>query len=195
MEDKSVLKQKPNEEMMFWRFLGSNSIFFADGEQWKKHSSIIRTILQRNVSIEIFCDLSKTLLTILGPGGTFSWSDLSHRLTLDAVGLIVMGYHFQALTNPHSPIINLYHSVMEDVSNPLYAVFPILERLLPRREVSNRIEALIGLFWDILQKKKSNPGSDLLTFLIKDPEMTDAESRDSIVTLFMAGHVSGLLPS
>ena len=35
-----------------------------------------------------------------------------------------------------------------------------------------------------------SPGDDVMTYMLKDPEMTDEHHRDNMVVLFIAGHVS-----
>ncbi|KAG7442326.1 cytochrome P450 [Guyanagaster necrorhizus] len=50
------------------------------------------------------------------------------------------------------------------------------------------MDNLVSLFLEILEEKRGRPGNDFLTYLIQTPGMTEAEYRDSIVTLFMAGH-------
>ncbi|PBK62202.1 cytochrome P450 [Armillaria solidipes] len=188
MDNKSIRKQQPNEDMLFWRFTGRHNIFFVEGDEWWKHSSIVRALLHGNIPIDMFCALGRTLLSLLGQGGSFFWSDISHRITLDAVGIAVMGHNFNAFEHPESSFVQIYRRVMKDISHPLYVAFPALERLFPCRDVIQRMNSLVSLFLGILEEKKGRPGNDFITYLLQTPGMTEAEYRDSIVILFMAGH-------
>ncbi len=175
--------------MLFWRFTGQHNIFFAEGDEWRKYSSIIRASNYGNIPIDTFCALGGTLLSLLGQGGNVCWSNISHHITLDVVGITIMDHNFNALEHPESTFVQAYQCIMKDISHPLYVAFPALKRLFPCRDIIQRMDNLVSLFLGILEEKKGCPGNDFITYLLQIPGMTEAEYRDSIVTLFMAGHV------
>lgn len=189
MEEKSITKQPPREDMMFWRLTGSQNVFFSDGETWKKHSHVVRTMLHQTAPIDIFISIALRLFDVMGNGGTLCWDSLSHRYTLDVVGNAIMGYDFDALTQPNGAIVQQYHHVMKDISHPLYVGFPILERWLPRRTLLNRIHEFRGRFRDLLDMKRKNLGPDFVSFLLDHPEMSEVECLENVITIFMAAHV------
>ncbi|PCH41955.1 cytochrome P450 [Wolfiporia cocos MD-104 SS10] len=185
-----LLKQTPPADMLLWRFTGRHNVFFAEGEQWQKHSRIVKAALQRTNPLEQFAHLCSRLCGLIGSGGRVRWNDLSHRFTLDAVGTTVLGYEFEALDKPEGSLITQYHLVMSAISSPLYVFVGSLEQLLPRHKVRREVDALVDKFFAILAAKKTNPGNDIITFMLEEPNMTDQELRDNIVILFMAAHDS-----
>jgi cytochrome P450 len=79
---------------------------------------------------------------------------------------------------------------MADIANPFYLIAPWLERYLPRKAVMTRMDALVDQIMNLLKAKRTDPGDDMMTFMPKDPEMTDENHRDNMVVLLIAGHVS-----
>ena len=194
MEDKSISKQSPHEDMLFWKFTGTNNIFFSDGDAWAKHAQTVREVLHRNIPVDIFVALSHKLLSVLSQsdGGHRPWSSLAHRFTLDVVGQAILGYNFEALEQPDGFLVKQYRDIMHDISQPLYIAFPILERWLPRTQLQSRILNLRAEFGHLLAQKLSNPGQDFMSLMLsRQPAMTDIEYLDNVVTMFMAGHVRG----
>lgn len=190
MDNRRLRKQPPPAGMLFWRFTGRENIFFSEGEQWKKHSRIFRTALQRTAPMEQFSMLSRKLCSLIGDGGRVRWSDYSHRFTLDAVGTTVLGYDFEALDKPEGSFILQYHQVMTAISEPVYCFLPALERWVPRHAVRRDVDALVDRFRALLAAKRQDPGNDVITYMFEEPDMTDEEFRDNIVVLFMGGHDS-----
>ncbi|KAH9934285.1 cytochrome P450 [Fomitopsis serialis] len=192
MENRSFKKQSPREETLLWHFTGRQNIFFSEGEQWKKHSKIFRAALQRTTPVGHFVALSRKLVSIIGDGGRVRWNDYTHRFTLDAVGKTTLGFDFEALDDPESPFVRLYHDVMASVSQPAFIFVPSLERWISRNGVRRKVDALLERFEELLTRKKREPGNDVITYFYDDADMTRKEIRDNVVVLFMAGHVSGI---
>lgn len=203
MENRAFLKQPPPEHMLFWRFTGRTNIFFTEGETWRRHSRVVRSALTRSAPIPHFVQLSEQLFSQLDLVPPMSspymdkgaraprrvcWSDFTHRFSLDAIGVTVMGHDFAALSDPDSPFIMRYRSVMESCADPLYLFLPFLEALLPRKKVVAELDALVEEFRKLLVAKKSCPGENFISYMLEEPGMTDEEHRDNVITLFMAGH-------
>lgn len=188
MENRSFKKQPPREETLLWHFTGRQNIFFSEGEQWKHHSRIFRTALQRTTPVGHFVALSRKLVSIIGDGGKVRWNDYTHRFTLDAVGKTTLGFDFEALDDPEGPFVRLYHDVMASVSQPAFIFVPSLERWISRNGVRRKVDALLERFEELLTRKKREPGNDVITYLYEDADMTRKEIRDNVVVMFMAGH-------
>ncbi|KAI0083058.1 cytochrome P450 [Irpex rosettiformis] len=189
MDNRSILKQSPHEDMVFWKFAGTNNIFFADGDVWAKHARAVREVLHRNVPIDTFVTLTHKLFSVLADGGNQPWSSLAHRFALDIVGHSVLGHDFEALEWPNGFLVKQYRDVMHDISQPLYIAFPILERWLPRTSLRARVQDLRARFAQLLALKRSDPGIDFISLMLDlQSSMSDIEYLDNIVTMFMAGH-------
>ncbi|VDB92598.1 unnamed protein product [Peniophora sp. CBMAI 1063] len=188
MEKRDIYKQPARREMMFWRFTGSQSVFFADGEKWANHSPAVRGVLRNHLPIDTFASLSRKLVSLLGDGGRICWSDYSHRFTLDVVGRAILGHDFQSLDSPHNSLVKRYVDIMADISRPLYIAFPVLESILPRHGLRARVDALRAEFGHLLELKKHQSGDDYVSRLLDLSSMSDIEYLDNIVTMFMAGH-------
>ncbi|KIP02446.1 hypothetical protein PHLGIDRAFT_79103 [Phlebiopsis gigantea 11061_1 CR5-6] len=188
MDTRSITKQRPREDMLFWQFTGLNTFILADGDIWRTQIQAVRRALQTNVPIGTFVSICHKLIGIIGDGGVVKWSDLSHRLTLDVVGQTVMGHDFQSLEQPHGSLVAHYHSVMSEITNPLYIAFPILESWLPRKRLTARVSNLRAEFQRIVDTKKERPGEDYVSFMLENPPSSESEYLDNVVTMFMTGH-------
>ncbi|RPD54278.1 cytochrome P450 [Lentinus tigrinus ALCF2SS1-7] len=188
MEHRAVRKQKQPEEMLLWRLTGRHNVFTAEGEMWKRHAKIVHEALYRTTPIEQFASLARKTFALMGNGGRIRWSDYTHRFTLDAVGTTVMGYDFEALDKPEGPFVKQYHEVMAAISSPPYIFLPSLERWLPRRRVRQMVDAFVEEFRLLLERKKQDPGNDMITYMFEHPDMTEVEFRDNVIVTFMGGH-------
>ncbi|KAF7347951.1 Cytochrome P450 [Mycena sanguinolenta] len=181
-------KEVPPDGLLLWRLVGYENIILSNGEAWKRHSRVVKTALNRNVPVGEFAALAKKLFSQMGKGGSLHWDELTMRYTLDAVGTTAIGHDFDAIANGNSPFVRQYHHVMESIASPPYLVAPKLENVFPRVKTMNAIDELVASFQTILAHKKENPGNDMLTYMMEDKQMTDAEYRDNIVVFFIAGH-------
>ena len=141
------------------------NIFFTEGDRWRKHSRIFKAAMEQTMPIEHFVATSRKPLSILGDGGRVAWSDLTHRFALDVVGTTVLGHDFAALDHPHGPFIAQYHEVMAAIADPLYSFLPMLEWLVPRRDVRRKIDDLVEKFRQVLVRKRNDPGNDVITYM------------------------------
>ena len=189
MDNKSITKQRPREDMLFWRLTGSKNFIFSDGDVWKTQIQAVRRVLQTNVPVNTFVSLCHKMIGIMGDGGVLMWSDLSHRFALDVVGHAVMGHDFESLEKPHNSLVAHYHSVVSEITHPLYIAFPILERWLPRNQLRQRVDGLRDEFQRLLELKRENPGEDYVSFMLEQPPLFKSEFLDNVVTMFMTGHV------
>ncbi|PCH41958.1 cytochrome P450 [Wolfiporia cocos MD-104 SS10] len=184
------LKQQPPQRMLFWRFIGKENIFVSEGEQWQKHSRIFKAAIQRTAPMEQFTYLCKKVCTLIGDGGRVRFNNIAHCFTLDAVGTTVIGHNFEALDKPGGSFIRHYRRVMAAIADPLYVFIPVMEKWLPRHAIRRDVDALVDRFHALLSEKKGDPGNDMLTFMLEEPNMTDTELRDNAIVIFMGGHDS-----
>lgn len=180
-------KELPPDDMLLWRLIGRMNMIQANGDAWKKHSRIVRAALLNNLPVEMFAALSHKVFALIGKGGLKRWDDIAQRVALDAVGASVLGHDFDAITQ-ESDFVLEYNSIMHEIANPVYLVMPVLERIFPRRRIIRRIENLVDDFDKLLERKRLDPGEDIMTFLLREPNMTHTELRNNMVLLFMAGH-------
>lgn len=102
------------------------------------------------------------------------------RFTLDAVGTTALGHDFNAIEDDESPFVKEYGNVMESISNPLYLIFPRLEKWAPRVLLAKQIDGLRAKFDVLMEEKREKPGKDMFTFMLDHPEMTNDECRDNM---------------
>lgn len=69
---------------------------------------------------------------------------------------------------------------MEAISNPLYLIFPRLEKWAPRVLLAKQIDSLRVKFDMLMEEKREKPGKDMFTFMLEHPEMTNDECRDNM---------------
>ncbi|KAH7930351.1 cytochrome P450 [Leucogyrophana mollusca] len=166
-------------------------IFWIKNRIWTRWTRFSETAV--TLPIDTFVSLAKNVFEVIETAGTdldthtVSWSDLAQRFTLDAVGTSTIGHNFDAIRT-ESPFVRDYNAFMRDVASPLYLVFPSLEQLWPRTKVASLMENLISGFEQALREKVENPGDDIMTYMVRHPEMSAKELRDNMATLFLAGH-------
>jgi len=167
----------------------------SNGDRWKKHSRVVRNALNLSVPVNQFTTLAKNLFDVINPPSeesdtyTVNFSELAQRFALDAVGSSVLGHDFDAI-RIESSFVKEYNGIMHDIANPLYLIMPFLEKVFPRKGVIKRMENLVNNFKMLLREKRSDPGDDMMTLMLKEPTMSEEELRDNMVVLFIAGHVS-----
>lgn len=180
-------KEQPPDDLLLWSLIGRTNMLQANGDTWKKHSRIVRGALINNLPIDMFVTLSRKVFAVIGDGGRICWDNIAQRYALDAVGASVLGHDFDAITG-ESEFVQEYNGIMHDIANPAYLILPFLEKVFPRRQVIERIENLVKSFNRLLDQKRQDPGEDIMTFMLRDPAMTETELRDNMILLFIAGH-------
>ncbi|KAH7919063.1 cytochrome P450 [Leucogyrophana mollusca] len=197
-------KDLPSDDNMIFRFVGRANVGAANGEQWKKQSPILRQAFSIAPPIGLFVSLARNVFQVLEASATshnshtrtVRWSDLGQRYALDAVGSSILGANYDAIRT-ESLFVSNYNAFMRDVAQPVYLMFPTLERILPRKAVSMRMDNLVKILVERLETKRSEPGEDLMTSLVNHPDMSPTELRDNMAALFIAGHdtTSGAIAS
>ncbi|KAH7883400.1 cytochrome P450 [Phlebopus sp. FC_14] len=179
---------------MFVRFMGSLHIGQLNGDEWKRKSSLVQGAFAQPLPIDLFTSLSRSVFEAIEATSsdssnsfTVCLSDIAQNFALDAVGTSLLGYHFDAL-RVQSPFVNDYNQMMDDIANPLYLVFPVLKRLLPRLKVMARVDHLLHKFQQLIDAKRSEPRNDIITFLLNDSGLSQDALLSNVAALFIASH-------
>ncbi|OZJ05607.1 hypothetical protein BZG36_01487 [Bifiguratus adelaidae] len=216
------LKESPEDQGKYTlsaKFLGGVNLVFSNGGTWRRHRKIANPAFHRNWDTDVFghCvrKMSNVIDASMAKEGKVDLGDVFTRMTLDALGLAGFGFDFKSLENPDGEYVKTYNTLMNASLNPLYFLFPILDRfpLGARRKLHT--EAVIkydNLLFDIIKakqadveaKRAANGGTDmhdkddLLTMMIKacyDDENKEGgkglnlkELRDNVAIFFLAGH-------
>ena len=188
-------KEDPPDDLLLWQLIGRSNILLSNGEQWRKHSRLVRSAINQTIPISQFATLARRLVAVIervsDGHGLVRFDDMSQRFALDAVGTTAFGHDFDAIAQ-ESEFVRMYNGIMHGIANPVYLIMPVLESVFPRTKLKRRMEQLSESFQGVLNEKRANPGLDMLTFMLKDVNMTDRELRDNMLLLFIAGHVRGI---
>jgi cytochrome P450 len=175
--------------LLLWHLIGNANILVSNATQWKKQSSLINEAINLQMPVEQFVVLSQDVGKLLGEGtNTVRWDEFSQRFAVDVLGSTVLGHDFEALKQ-QSMFVREYNGVMAGIADPLYLIAPVLEHLLPRRALIKRIDTLVEHFVALLRAKQNSPGDDIMSYMLKDPDMSQQELRDNMILLFISGHV------
>ncbi|KAJ6567499.1 cytochrome P450 [Mycena sp. CBHHK59/15] len=181
-------KEKPPNDSLLWHLIGNSNILVSNATQWKKQSRLINDAINLQMPVDQFVHLAQNVEKLLGEGtNTVRWDEFSQRFAVDALGSTVFGHDFEALKE-QSMFVREYNGVMSGIADPVYLIAPILERLVPRTTLIRRIDTLIERFVALLQAKQNSPGDDMMSYMLRDPDMSQKELRDNMILLFISGH-------
>ncbi|KAJ7765863.1 cytochrome P450 [Mycena maculata] len=181
-------KEKPPNDSLLWHLIGNSNILVSNATQWKKQSRLINDAINLQMPVEQFVALTNNVKALLGQGTiTVRWEEFAQRFAVDALGSTVFGHDFEALKQ-QSMFVREYNGVMSGIANPVYLIAPVLERLVPRTTLLNRIDTLIEQFVALLKAKQNSPGDDMMSYMLRDPDMSQKELRDNMILLFISGH-------
>ncbi|RUP44135.1 cytochrome P450, partial [Jimgerdemannia flammicorona] len=224
-----------NKEAVFARFLGGHTIVSSNGEVtihlrhihranpkpsvsdhllvhqiWKRHRMFANRAFNPPIDTKFIGDFAiKMFATIQRNGSLVEFRNLSQRVTLDVMGVHIFGTDFRALEDQFSKYADAYNCIMEGVADPLFMIFPFLEKMtyfFPKRaKVHKALDDMDGLFYSIIEKKREehrdkpygsrdDMSKDTLDLMMevegleKGAPLTSKELRDSMALFFMAGH-------
>ncbi|KAG2187289.1 hypothetical protein INT44_004974 [Umbelopsis vinacea] len=197
------------------RFGGANNIVVLNGGVWKKHRMIANPVFHRSMPVKLFgrlCEKMMTRFEMEGDGlENVDVPMFLQRFTLDVIGLAAFDYDFEALDKPDNEKVENYNILMEGIKNPLFFLFPILEKRFlwafpGRRRLHRKMDAMDELFYSIIDNKRQTLANkkglvedsekDLLTLMLEANEenddtqhqLSDLELRDDLAVFFLAGH-------
>ncbi|KAJ9065889.1 hypothetical protein DSO57_1015124 [Entomophthora muscae] len=180
-------------------YMGEN-ILYSKGGQWRKLRGIIGPSFHREWPIEIFNSCTAVMMEqIKNNGGKMiDVHTLFTAMTLDALGLAVLGVDFGASRDPlASPYTQSYHRAARGVSKNIYFMFPFLEKLpIPSRTKDREaVREFRRLVSEVLQQKRKEiedgtDKEDLITrmLLTETVDLSDTQLINNVVVMFAAGH-------
>ncbi|KAJ6492569.1 cytochrome P450 [Mycena vitilis] len=181
-------KEKPPSDSLLWHLIGNSNILVSNATQWKKQSGLINDAINLQMPAEQFVVLAEKVKVLLGEGSnTVRWDEFAQRFAVDALGSTVFGHDFEALKE-QSMFVREYNGVMSGIADPIYLIAPFLEHLIPRTKLLRRIDTLIEHFVALLKAKQNSPGDDMMSYMLRDPDMSQKELRDNMILLFISGH-------
>ncbi|EGO03905.1 hypothetical protein SERLA73DRAFT_102238 [Serpula lacrymans var. lacrymans S7.3] len=187
-------KHFSTKDLPIFRFTGLSNIVTTNGEEWKKHSRVIIEAFTSPIPVDLFVSLAKALYEVIDQAPTINtedhhvnWSDLAQRFSLDAVSYSILGFDFDAIRT-ESQFVKEFNAYMDEAAVVLYIIFPSIEKILPRKFSSSLLNSLNDRMQDMIQVKKSDPGEDIMSYLLKSPDMSEKDLRDNMSMLIFAGH-------
>ncbi|KAI8877202.1 cytochrome P450 [Backusella circina FSU 941] len=200
------------EDSLLAKLVDGPNLLFVSGTTWKKQRIIVNPAFRRSMPVHLFGRLTQDLFQAMEMmESTVDWSDLMQRWTLDAIGLAGFGFDFHAIKDKKSEWVCIYESVVHGMLDPLYFMFPFLDRYFlwmnPGRQVLfKNMEKFNGMLSTMVEGKRASVKSgqvhnenleenekDLLTLLIEgeakgDGSLTDEELKSNLAVFFVAGH-------
>jgi hypothetical protein len=86
--------------------------------------------------------------------------------------------------------IQRFNSIMKEIASPAYLVLPFLERLLPRPRVHAGIATFRAAFQALIDAKRHDKGTDLVSFMLEDESMSQdevcARAHDLLMPMLMS---------
>ncbi|KAK9763912.1 RNA polymerase C-22 sterol desaturase [Basidiobolus ranarum] len=185
------------------KLLGNN-IVFSNGKDWRLRRDVINQQFRMGWEPDRF---SSSVLDFFECVDSMeSVPDLYHimeLMTLDTLGKVLFGFHFEALRKPEGEYISTYFKAIKAAFNVLYIAIPILDRFptpgrtkghLAVKEFRDLLGTLAIAKSKEIENQLNDPEkipSDLLTVLVQswlDKRLTFEEIIDEMVTLIIAGH-------
>ncbi|KAI7855507.1 cytochrome P450 [Circinella umbellata] len=195
------------------QMFGTDNLLTANGEDWKRQRKIMNPAFHHAQPINIFTSLMPQAITLIDKSvnKTISATQLSKRLTLDAIGKFAFDFNFKALEDENSVWVKTYEMAFKGFMDIIPIAYPRLDWIYRkiskgRRERYNAAFELMGLLDEVaderrkwLLKNKSTisnrPKSekDLLTLMLEgelagEGILTKLELRHNMALLFLAGH-------
>ena len=179
------------------RMLGEG-LLTSEGDFWKRQRRLMSPAFHRERLAEyadVMVDRAEDALARWRPGVE---RDIHHdfmELTLDIVARTLFSADVEGVGAVVGPALE---AVLDWYSNPLLVSNPWLERtpLPAARRYREAVAAMRGIVDGIIRQRRARPdpdSHDLLALLLAAQDedgarMTDAQVRDEVLTLFLAGH-------
>ncbi|KAI9304538.1 cytochrome P-450 cyp509A1 [Cunninghamella echinulata] len=196
------------------QFFGLNNILATNGAEWLKHRKLTNPAFHRSLPAKLFGETVQGLFKI--------WDnayddkpfeiDINHyteRATLDIIGKAGFGFDFNAVADEQSPWKKTYDTLIEASGEPLFFMFPILEKkflwLFPKRQESfKKLDEWKAMLTSVIENKRrllkdnidqgvEEAEKDLLTLMIEsefrgEGILTKEELISDLTIFFAAGH-------
>ncbi|RUS18930.1 cytochrome P450 [Endogone sp. FLAS-F59071] len=183
-----VFPKKPflmeeRDSRLIVRLLGASNIVFRNGDHWRRHRKIANPVFQRSMPVKLFGTLTQKLFEMFeGEGRHIDAHLWMQRFTLDAIGLAGFGFDFNSIDAENS-WASTYNQIMAGASEPLFAIFPILEKHFlwafpKRRELHKKMDRLDSLFMEVIENKKR-------TIQREGAELSGDDNEKDLLTLMI----------
>ncbi|KAI8336744.1 cytochrome P450 [Chlamydoabsidia padenii] len=210
------LDQSSASGSIVYRLVGVSNIVFETSEvKWKRHRKLANPAFHRSMPIKLFGETAQKLFTLLDKEQsndfTVNVGELFNRVTLDVIGRAGFGFDFNAIADKNSPWRLVYDTVINGHRDPLFHLFPILEKhflwMFPKRQqIHQELTKFLGMMQGIIEHKRrvlkkkdvnndptEDAEKDLLTLMIEselrgEGILTDQELLNDIGVFFVAGH-------
>jgi cytochrome P450 len=196
--------QQKSQAYMVLRILMGNGLVTSEGEFWRGQRKLVQPAFHRRrletlfaMMVERVNDSVARFRTAAKTGAALDLiPELSH-LTLDVISRAMFGSDVKGAASQVSHhIATLNEYALKMLRNPWMFLLP---RRIPLPGTSGAVGSLKSLdkiVHGIIQSRRQNPGEhdDLLSMLLSACEeetgrgMTDAQLRDEVMTIFVAGH-------
>ncbi|KAI9485028.1 cytochrome P450 [Zychaea mexicana] len=199
------------EGTLYGKFAVGPNVAFINGQHWKSQRMVMNPAFHRQMPIDLFGKLTLKLFNVMDESldKPINFPDMTTRWTLDAIGLAGFDFDFNAIRDHDNVWVQRYKAIMTGSINPLYLVFPVIDRkllfLLPKRrrlheeldEFLKMIRTMISDKRQLLKEKKASNiidrEKDLLTLMIEaenegNGTLTDEELRSNLCIFILAGH-------
>ncbi|KAI9296386.1 cytochrome P450 [Neoconidiobolus thromboides FSU 785] len=195
------LKKNPDENLdmlLSNQFFGKSNLLFSDNIDWKRHRRIVNPAFKISWDINFFSKGALELITKIEASPKIDIHEELVLLTLDALGRGLLNYEFNALSKGTDFNLKLYQDLMKAVGNPIFFMFPILEKIIPSRKKFFKLNHQFRDFLkEVIEKKKmelDDNKNDLISLMlmnstqdVEDPLSMD-EMISNLVIFFLAGH-------
>ncbi|KXN74949.1 cytochrome P450, partial [Conidiobolus coronatus NRRL 28638] len=192
-----------------FKFTGEKNIVRSNGDDWRRFRRPANPIFHQTFQPDIFGECVNEVLNALtdriNENGSkpFEVSDLMEFMTLDILGKGIFDFDFEAVKLKGTSQYNhIYDSAFSGIFDPLYLLFPFLEKLKLQKRMQKHIDAIKfkKFILEIVEKRRAEMkagkvgGKDLLaTMLTVDPDspfapLTDQELVENLIVFFIAGH-------
>lgn len=179
------------------KFLG-NQVVSENGLDWKRHRRVVAPAFHNfqpyvdvfGHSAAEFADIARTENRNKN-GGELDVSTLLSRMTIDIICKAGFSYNLDALKNPESNTwLKHYNTFMQEIFNPIYFIFPILEKL----NFGQRKEKLVGandglndIFFQMIDKRRQEMNHLKEQIQEGDVAKTAEPIKDLLALMIQAG--------
>eukprot|EP01129_Flabellula_baltica_P005266 TRINITY_DN1892_c0_g1_i1.p1 TRINITY_DN1892_c0_g1~~TRINITY_DN1892_c0_g1_i1.p1 ORF type:complete len:483 (+),score=81.25 TRINITY_DN1892_c0_g1_i1:50-1498(+) len=179
------------------RFIGDQGLTSVNGDEWKVHRRMLNVPFTRNIVffptlqdvMTRFVEQKLSVMKSVDSAGNVG--DLMQALTLDSLGVAVLGKDFRIIEGETDTPLYSYNYALERVVE-VKRLFPVVNRFYPdTKEVERHIENFGNYISEILNQKVGYNKDSIIGTLIdsfEKGEVTEEMVRSNLVTFIIAGH-------
>jgi cytochrome P450 family 135 len=173
---------------LFQSIVGDHSLFTTDGPEWQRHHRLLAPALQgRSVEgwRDTIAEITDREIARWPRGRPFSLHSSMRRIAMQVILRLVWGAR---LPESRDQLGVLAPRLLDKLSLPVLLMPPpIRDRLHTATGLTALRRRLDALLFAEISARRADPGAgDVVSLLLT--ELTDAEVRDEMVTLLLAGH-------